>query len=360
MSYYVSPNLFFLLRSEGLLVWDYKNHTQYILEESYFSVLHDISRGLPIREDLLPILKELEDGELVLTDCDNEIDEWGWDLLSRIFHLGTQNVYSESSVTDEHLLSENYLNECEQLSKEAPNLFSEKEGPLISLPDPALDILNHVSFLTALKKRKTCRHFFGKAITLQDLSTLLFVSFGLIHGDSWSEYEDTDLKVIGMRKSAPASGGLHSEEAYVAVYQVVGLEPGIYHYRPQDHKLTLIQPGNFEEKIIAANYKQFYSRGLACGVYLTSRLDKIWWKYKHSKAYKVTLLDLGHASQSFLLAATALNLQTWLTAAFQEQEISDLLKLEGVHESPFLFLGVGYGTGQAVPDEVNLVNESGL
>jgi SagB-type dehydrogenase family enzyme len=115
-----------------------------------------------------------------------------------------------------------------------------------------------------------------------------------------------------------------------------------------------MQLGDFEEKIISANYKQFYSRGLACGFYLTSRLDKLWWKYKHSKSFKVALLDLGHASQTFLLTATALGLQTWITAAFEEKRINDILQLENIKESPFLFLGAGYGTGQTIPDEMQL------
>jgi len=357
MTYCISPNLFFLLKKEGLLVWDYKNHTQYLLEKKYFSVLCDISQGVPIQNNSLSILKELEEAQLISTTPNSEVDDWGWDVISKIFHFGTQNVYSESPITDEQTLSQNYLNKCEQLSKEAPELFSEKNGPHISLSKPSLEILNQASLLMTLKKRKTCRNFFGQSITVEDLSTLLFASFGLIHGASWSEYENTALKVIGMRKSAPASGGLHSEEAYVAVYQVTGLKPGIYHYRPQDHKLTLIRSGDFEEKIISTNYKQFYSRGLACGVYVTSRFDKIWWKYKHSKAYKVSLLDLGHVSQSFLLTATALNLQTWLTAAFEEKEVCKLLQLEGTQESPFLFLGVGYGTGQAIPNEMQSLSE---
>lgn len=356
MTYYISPNLFFLLESEGLLVWDYENHSQYLLEKKYFSVLCDISQGLPVQNDSLSILKELEEAKLVSSTPSEQVEGWGWDMISRIFHIGTQNVYSASQATDEKTLSQNYLNESELRSKDVPPLFSEKQGPLIDLPAPNLEMLDQVSLLSTFKKRKTCRHFSGEAIALENLSTLLFASFGLIHGDSWSESKNASLKIIGMRKSAPASGGMHAEELYVVVYRVNGLNPGIYHYRPQDHKLTLIQSGNFEEKIISINYKQFYSRGLACGVYLTSRFDKLWWKYKHSKSYKIALLDLGHASQNFLLSATALNLQTWLTGAFEEREVCDLLQLEGIQENPFLFLGVGHGTGQAIPDEMQLLN----
>lgn len=355
MHYFLSPYLFFLLEKEGVLVWDFKNHSQYILEEKHFSLLRDLAQHFPIQNESFPILQELENARLVST-TPYEADDWGWDILSKIFHMGTQDVYMPSGTTDEKILARNYLNECAQISENTPALFSEKNGLIIDLPPPSLESLDQVSLLTILKNRKTCRNFSKKYMALQDLSTLLFASFGLIHGDSWSEPNCDNLKIIGIRKSSPASGGLHSEEIYVAVYRVSDLASGIYHYRPQDHKLTLISLGDFEEEIISINYKQFYSRGLCCGFYLTSRLDKIWWKYKHSRALKPTLLDLGHVSQTFLLTVTALNLQTWITAAFEEKKVNELLKLSGIKESPFLFLGIGYGSGQSIPNEMQLQN----
>lgn len=354
MSYFLNPYLFFLLEEDGVLAWDYKNHSQHLLEKKHFSALLKVSQNLPVQNELLPTLQELKEAQLISTTPYEKVQNWGWDALSKIFHIGTQNVYAPSDITDEETLSKNYLDECEKLSGSTPPLFSERQGLLVDLPSPDLESLDHVSLLTTFKNRKTCRHFSGKPMTLKNLSTLLFASFGLIHGDSWPEVTRNNLKIIGMRKSAPASGGLHAEEAYIAAYRVADLAPGIYHYRPQDHKLTLMQLGDFEEKIISANYKQFYSRGLACGFYLTSRLDKLWWKYKHSKSFKVALLDLGHASQTFLLTATALGLQTWITAAFEEKRINDILQLENIKESPFLFLGAGYGTGQTIPDEMQL------
>lgn len=355
MNYFLSPYLFFFLEKEGALVWDFKNHAQYLLEEKYFSVLRDLSHNLPTPDNSSEILKELEEAHLIST-APYDDEEWGWDMLSKIFHMGTQNVYVASEETEEQKLAQDYIKKCEQLSETTPPLFSERDGLIIDLPSPALESLEQVSLLTTLKNRKTCRNFSGECITLQDLSTLLFASFGLIHGDSWSEPNDKNLKIIGMRKSSPASGGLHAEEIYIAAYRVSDLSPGIYHYRPQDHKLTMMSEGNFEEEIISINYKQFYSRGLSCGFYVTSRLDKIWWKYKHSRALKPTLLDLGHVSQTFLLTATALNLQTWITGAFEEKKVNHLLQLHHIKESPFLFLGVGYGTGQAIPDEMQLKN----
>ena len=356
-NYFLNPYLFFLLEKEGILAWDYKNHAQYLLNEQHFCVLNSLSSHLPVSDNISEVLQELKEARLIFSTPYESEEEWGWDTLSKIFHIGTQNVYISSNEKNEQNRVQNYLEKSQRFLDVALPFFSERGGLTVELPSPAFNSLDQVPLLTALKNRKTCRNFSGQYLTLEDLSTLLFLSFGLIHGNSWSEPNENNLKIIGMRKSSPASGGLHAEEVYISVYRVLNLPQGIYHYRPQDHKLTMISEGDFEEKIITINYEQDYSRGLSCGFYLTSRLDKIWKKYKHSRALKPALLDLGHVSQTFLLIATALNMQTWMTAAFEEKEVSSILQLESIKESPFLFLGVGYGTGQTIPDNMRQKSE---
>jgi len=57
----------------------------------------------------------------------------------------------------------------------------------------------------------------------------------------------------------------------------------------------------------------------------------------------VVLLDAGHLSQTFQLVASSLGVLTWMTANIHDVNVSSLLKLEGVHQSPLHFLGTGYG-----------------
>lgn len=70
------------------------------------------------------------------------------------------------------------------------------------------------------------------------------------------------------------------------------MEQGLYYYRPTKF----------------ATYRKFW--GIAFGIYITARLNKYWWKYGHSITYRIMLLDIGHVSQTFSLAATALNFNT--------------------------------------------------
>lgn len=121
-------------------------------------------------------------------------------------------------------------------------------------------------------------------------------------------------------------------------YQVEGLPPGLYYYRPQDHKLNQLALGEFEDKVIGFNQKQFYSKGLAFGIYITARLEKYWWKYTHSRTYRIMLLDIGHVSQTALLAATALGLNTWITGAFDDANVETFLNVDGYTESVMLFI----------------------
>lgn len=346
---YLNPTLFFLIEDGQVLAWDYKKHDQYLLTEEYFSELLYIScSGTSQKKD---ILKDLKNTQLVSTTHPDE-KKWGWDILSKIFHIGTQNVHIAQSFLNVEEIAKQHLEESARLDQNEPPLFLEKPGKLINLPLPKTELFEQISLLSALKNRKTCRSFNGEQITIQDLSLILYTGFGLIHGNEWNEFEESGMRTVGYRKASPASGALHAEEVYIFVYRVKGLEKGIYHYRPQDHKLTQLAVGDYEAKIIEANYNQFYSNGLACGFYLTCRLDKLWWKYKHSRSLKVALLDLGHASQTFLLSATALNLKTWITAAFQDNIVNELIQVDGTIESTFLFLGVGHGTNQAIPDAI--------
>ena len=74
------------------------------------------------------------------------------------------------------------------------------------------------------------------------------------------------------------------------------------------------------------------------------------WKYGHSRAYRNVLLDVGHVSQTFLLTASSLGLETWLTGAFIDSHIEQALGLDTQTQPVFFFLGVGHGSGGAFDD----------
>lgn len=340
--YCVSPYLFFLIKDSKIIAWDYKHHQQYEIEKHHFNRLLQLSSVSHMH-----CLEEYDD-ELFsagfLLEYDAQLD-WHWDILSQIFHFGTCITETENSdqAQDPHLFIDEYISYCNnQFSNESLNYISNRPSlEKIILPSPDIDFLSKIDFLAVLKSRKTCRSFIGsEAVSLDDLSSLLYVSFGDFHS-SGSDYETYGYQKVGMRKTSPSGGGLHPTEAYLVINKVIGLKSGVYYYSPAEHALFFLSVGNVYDRLTEMLCGQFFYENTSFGIFLTSRFDKLWNKYPHSRAYRVALMDIGHISQTFQLVATAMGMKTWLSGAFQDEDVRTLLKITPASEQPFLFLTCG-------------------
>ena len=342
VSYQVSPDIFFLVEDGKILLWNCRTHQQYFIDKRLFEEIINLTQGGATSRTYISYLKKVGAGVSVNYEL-----AWKWDIVSRLFHYGTRDVPTSDFCYDPTEFSKCFLKENTAIVNKMPSLFQEKYTAIYNLPQPQKEFSSY-GFCETLYERKTCRDFIGQFTDIGNVSNIMYSVFGLIE-DQWEELKNKKITVAGIRKTTPSSGGLHAGEAYLVAFRVNGLPPGIYYYRPQDHKLNLIQEGELEDKIVAINNKQFYSKGLAFGVYLTARLDKYWWKYKHSRAYRAMLMDIGHLSQTFLLCATAAGLDTWITGAFSDEDVERLLNVDGETEPALLFLGAGYGTGNSFP-----------
>lgn len=342
--YTVSDGLVFKLVGDQFVAWNYYEHTQYALETPYLERLKQWAKGTP--DEFSKIDNDLVDARFLVAKK-NPSTTWGWDPLSHIFHYGTKDIpiTFDPNVSEQEWVDE-YIEYCKDIKDEMPALFTKRVGEHVALPKPSQERFNSKSLLSSLLNRKTCRQFNSEAVTKTDLSDLLYITFGLVHGD-WNEFDEMDMKVTAIRKSSPSGGGLHPTEAYITVLRVEGLESGIYHYNCHEHSLTKIGGAINDQQLIQLLWGQYYCKGMAFGVFLTSRLDKAWWKYKHSRAYRNVLLDIGHLSQTLQLAATAIDLNTWLTGAFADTKVDELLQVNGVSETTLFFLGVGKGEAKA-------------
>lgn len=68
--------------------------------------------------------------------------------------------------------------------------------------------------------------------------------------------------------------------------------------------------------------------------------------------------DRTNSSASSVLSDTAINLKTWITAAFRDSMVNNLIKIDGTIESAFLFVGVGHGTNQSIPEAMLQIKSS--
>ncbi len=344
----INPYIFLLPKPPKIIVWNYKSHEQFEIEKPHATRLFELIECPSLFDKKNHFDQELFDtGILLDTPCKPEI--WRWDDLSKIFHIGTKDLASLELPLTTLEWAQDYVTQCQEAMRRphppGHRLANLKPENMFSLPRPwSSDIFDkNGSLKQSLLNRKTCRSFEKVSITLEDVSDLLYLALGYL-----SERED-DVNELAppmfqARRSSPSGGGLNSSEGYLYSNNIRGLDPGFYYYHPQKHALRLLTRIN--EPLGALLQGQHFANSLPFGVFITSRLDKMWWKYPHSQAYKVALLEIGHISQTLQLGATSLGFKTWLTAALSEQKIERALALPDLTEQVFLFFGAGISNGE--------------
>ncbi|MCP1473287.1 SagB-type dehydrogenase family enzyme [Pseudomonas sp. EB276 TE3739] len=347
---YINPFLFILPRPPGQVVWNYKNHTQHELDLDYSHRLARLIHNPDLFDPNNIIDTQLLDAG-ILTVSKIDSPNWGWDELSKIYHIGTQNIPCESTPQNIHEWSRQYLAHCsEVLAKPEPSTDRKPQSveALITLPAPGA--MNDDSLTQALLRRKTCRSYTGAAVTLDEVGTLLYFTLGYLPARK-NAHDDPVAPGLEARRSSPSGGGLNACEGFLLAQNVVGLEPGIYAYHPAEHALS--QVNSLPEPALGQLLGgQHFINNLPLGVFITARFDRLWWKYEHSRAYRMAFIEAGHLSQTFQLVATTLGLNTWLTGAFADGQVENLLGLEGSAEQPLFFIGCGQSDGQAMCQEM--------
>ena len=336
----MKPEFFIQIGDGKLFLWNYRRHEQFEIDLSTLTRLVELSRDASE-------LNLCKDHEIAQSKCMNfsyPID-WGWDCLSRIFHIGTQLPHSLSDQGEQCADYTGYIEFCNSIADRIPILTTSRGDGRIDLPQPRWKSIRQISVSAALQQRYTCRNFSGEPVALELLSDALWATFGAIHGFNKDEYEEAGFQTFGYRRSSPSGGCLQPSEPYLIVLNVEDIAPGLYHYRSHEHSLGLIGSHIKREDLTRLLCGQSCAEDLAYGVFITSRFDKMWWKYPHSRAYRVALMDIGCLAQTFQLVSTAQGIQSWLTGYFMDRQVNDLLGLNDTLESSMFFLGAGKGRG---------------
>ncbi|GAA3649597.1 hypothetical protein GCM10022224_010360 [Nonomuraea antimicrobica] len=201
---------------------------------------------------------------------------------------------------------------------------------VISLPRPdPPDMRLH----QAIAERRSARRFSAESLTLPEVASLLMLSAGL----------PAEPGAAGRTtfRAAPSAGGLHPTEIYVVVRAVDGLDPGIYHYRANDHVLEalLLDPTAAGRLAAASSYPETLETAAATLV-LTAVFGRTTLKYGE-RAYRFVVLEIGHVAQNVLLVASALGCGAVPIGGFVDDEVHAILDVDGVEEASFYLLPVG-------------------
>ncbi len=202
----------------------------------------------------------------------------------------------------------------------------------VRLPPPGeWTTIPQMDLTTAIARRKSRRVYSDAALSLEELAYLLWTTQGLRSDPSQGH----------AYRTVPSAGCRHAFETYLAVFTITGLKPGIYRYLPVSHELVFeSEKERLSERMIHASLGQTYP-GRAAVTFIWSVLPyRMEWRYGLA-AHKVIALDAGHVCQNLYLACEAIDAGTCAIAAYDQEEMDELLGLDGTDEFVIYLAPVG-------------------
>ena len=204
--------------------------------------------------------------------------------------------------------------------KNQPELYKEyPNSKKINLDLP--EVLPKVTLDEVLKKRRSIRNFSEKPISKKQLSYLLWASTGIQRKEMGYEF-----------RTAPSAGALYPIETYLVINRVEDISKGVYHYSIKDHLLEVLRTGDFGVDISRAALEQDMCNSSAVVFIWTAIFNRSKWKYSE-RAYRYIYLDAGHIAENFALTSTALGLGNCQIAALFDDEVNEIIGVDGKKES---------------------------
>lgn len=203
---------------------------------------------------------------------------------------------------------------------------------IIDLPKVDKGIIIKKDIYDCVIDRKSHREYLKKALTLEELSYLLWMTQGVkeIRGDNYATI-----------RPAASAGARHPFETYLSIDNVEGLNKGIYRYLALEHKLILLnQEENLYTKISEATLGQKFAGSAPVNFIWSCIPYRGEWRYTN-RSHKVMLIDAGHICQALYLACETIGLGTCAIAAYDQKLMDELISVDGEDEFVVYMAPVG-------------------
>ena len=142
-------------------------------------------------------------------------------------------------------------------------------------------------------------------------------------------------------RNVPSAGGRHALETYLLINRVKGIQPGLYRYLAFSHSLTAIDTtSGISDTVMSACLGQAFVRSSAVSFIWSAVIYRMAWRYSE-RAYRLVHLDAGHACQNLYLAAEQIGCGTCAIGAFDDQQLAEVLGIDGEEEFVLYCAAVG-------------------
>lgn len=201
----------------------------------------------------------------------------------------------------------------------------------IPLPRPAGIPLGAMSVREAIEARRSLRSYAPRPLGLEELSYLLWCTQGV------------QQVVPGIRtmRTVPSAGARHAFETLLLINNVSGLDPGLYRFLALDHALLEenLAP-DCADRLVEACLGQEFIKSCAATFIWTAEVARMKYRYGE-RGYRYLHLDAGHVCQNLYLAAEAIGCGACAVAAFADDEVNEVLGLDGVSRFAIYLGAVG-------------------
>jgi SagB-type dehydrogenase family enzyme len=208
----------------------------------------------------------------------------------------------------------------------------QNEAKRIDLPpyDQFKDI-GEMGVQSAIRNRKSRRSYSHKPMSTKELSFLLWATQGI----------KQKLDSGHALRTVPSAGCRHALETYLCVLNILGLDQGIYRYLPLEHQILFeFTEEHLNSKMVQAALGQPYPGEAAVTFVWTAVPYRMEWRYGIA-AHKVIAIDAGHVCQNLYLACEAIGSGTCAIAAYDQEGMDELLRIDGQDESTIYLASVG-------------------
>ncbi|NQT12935.1 MAG: SagB/ThcOx family dehydrogenase [Planctomycetes bacterium] len=188
-----------------------------------------------------------------------------------------------------------------------------------------------VAVESAIRNRKSRRNFKPGALSLDELSFLLWATQGV----------KQRIDRFTALRTVPSAGARHALETYLCVFEVEGLDAGFYRYLPLEHQLLFeFHEEQASAKLAEATLGQSFAGKSAVTFIWTTIPERMEWRYDLA-AHKVIAIDAGHACQNLYLGCEAIGAGVCAVAAYHQELMDQLLRVDGEEEFTIYLAPVG-------------------
>ena len=192
--------------------------------------------------------------------------------------------------------------------------------PVVELPAPVDVTVASLDLREAIENRRSVRKYTKGPLSLPELSYLLWCTQGVKRSDP----ERWTLRTV------PSAGARHAFETMLLVNRVEGLPPGLHQYLALEHELrAFASDDDVAQQLAAACLGQQMLETCAVAFLWAADRNRMAWRYGE-RGMRYLFLDAGHVCQNLYLAAEAIGAGACAIAAFNDDQVNDVLGLDGI------------------------------